>query len=344
MAQPSHHPAAGELTSSFLLAQQLEQTTGQLGALSPASAAGEPRGMLDVCPEALKHVCSALYGMADAIETGRTDVVARHHQELSALRTGLRDGLRELGEAKQRTEAQVGQHIEELQALGELPPDPALVAQVRGVTAAMQDATSRLGGCLNALAQRVESATQRIAALEAQLSPPVKPSFRDPDTRLYTRAAFDERLCFAVATGPFRGPWCLLLADIDLLAEIGEGLGRIVADALVFKVSRILEERTREECRHACLARYDGGSFAAIVPGDLGQARSLAQAFCEGVAAARWEYRGQERQEVLETTLSIGLVPYRQGCQPDALIERAERALRQAKEQGGNRMVAAADG
>lgn len=69
---------------------------------------------------------------------------------------------------------------------------------------------------------------------------------------------------------------------------------------------------------------------------DSGQALLVAQRILEGVAATTFHIR----EETVSVTVSIGVTTYQTEDESlDALLERADEALYQAKRQGRNRAI-----
>ncbi|MFP4058526.1 MAG: GGDEF domain-containing protein [Candidatus Brocadiia bacterium] len=338
---PSPPPPQTAIAGPLELAQQLEELESKLAQTLRQASEPAVRELLETCPQGIESTCSALRDFAETFEANRADALLKKEQELDFLVSGIGEGLRDLGEANQRVAKKVGGQVEELDAIGDLPPSQDVVAHLRGITVRMQEATQEMQEYLDSMAEQVRTASQRIADLQAGPQGPKKPDLYDSETRLYSRAALVERLRTALVAGAARGPWSLLVADIDHLGDINERFGRLVGDALLFKIARIIEERLQKKCPTAFLARYDGGQFGAIVAGKPDHAADVAEHLRKGVAAARWQYRGKEEEAVLETTISVGLAPYRRGDTSDSLMQRAEKVLRQAKDQGRDRVATA---
>ncbi len=113
-----------------------------------------------------------------------------------------------------------------------------------------------------------------------------------------------------------------------------------MGDALLFKVARIIERRVRDMAPDALVTRYDGGKFAIFSTLDLEQAAKLAEHVRKGVATSKWQYRGEPKQAVLATTVRVGVTAYQRGDTAQTIISRLEAATAEAKERGGNCVVA----
>ena len=233
-----------------------------------------------------------------------------------------------------------------------------VVAEVIADTGTMR---SQIGG----LQQRLADSRREIERLRNEVRRAREESLRDSLTGLSNRRAFDQALadCLAAAPTPAagarhaqaaidaaraaaasrpaspadaRGAW-LLLADIDHFGRINEAHGRDFGDQVLKAVAEAL--RTLVPAG-ATLARVDGEAFGLLAPGlDAAAALVLADRVRARIGSAR--IRRPDQDEAERVTLSVGLARARDGEAPQALLDRAGVALRQAKDAGRDRVVSA---
>jgi len=242
-----------------------------------------------------------------------------------------------------------------------------VVAEVIADTGTMR---SQIGG----LQQRLADSRREIERLRDEVRRAREDALRDSLTGLSNRRAFDQALAGLLAapasaspaagardarsaidaaklppagrppadgsappsTGDGRGPW-LLVADIDRFGRVNEAHGREFGDQVIKAVAEAL--RTLVPAG-ATLARVDGEAFGLLVPGlDAAAALLLADRVRAHIGSARIRQPGREDTE--RVTLSVGLARARGGEAPQALLERAGAALRQAKAAGRDRVVSA---
>ncbi|MCW3147697.1 diguanylate cyclase [Stutzerimonas stutzeri] len=152
----------------------------------------------------------------------------------------------------------------------------------------------------------------------------------DALTGLYNRRG-GEGLLERAYIGAREGgaPFCLILADIDHFKAINDNWGHPAGDRVLERVGRLLRACVRSTDG---VVRWGGEEFMIILP------------HCELRAAAEQAERIRERIErtslpdVGRITLSLGVAQFVAGEAVSTVIERADRALYQAKGQGRNRV------
>jgi diguanylate cyclase len=235
-----------------------------------------------------------------------------------------------------------------------------VVAEVIADTGTMR---SQIGG----LQQRLADSRREVDRLRDEVRRARDDALRDSLTGLSNRRAFDQALaaCLRAEATPTpsasaraasaaieaakasppappadavqsseRGPW-LLMSDIDHFRRINDAYGRDFGDQVLRAVAETL--RTLVPAG-ATLARVGGEAFALLVPDlDAAGALVLAERVRAHIGSAR--IRRPDQDEAERVTLSLGLAGGRTGEAPQALLERAGAALRQAKDGGRDRVV-----
>lgn len=156
---------------------------------------------------------------------------------------------------------------------------------------------------------------------------------RDALTGTLNRRAVDDRLREALDR-PQHEPLSVLFADLDLFKRLNDSQGHAAGDAALV---RIADELRREMRSRDVLGRYGGEEFVVLLPGlGLDAARQVAERLRGRVQALgdAGAFGG------LALTLSIGVVEAGADEGSDQLLQRADRAMYQAKSDGRNRTVA----
>lgn len=184
-------------------------------------------------------------------------------------------------------------------------------------------------------AQISEMAT-RLEGLRDELDNVRKQAAIDPVTKIYNRSAFDEQIEREIDLATLFGRrGCLLMIDIDHFKWVNDNHGHQCGDEVLRKVADTLARCFMR--RDDFVARYGGEEFAIVLRDiTLPVATDVAG---RGMAAIRYleiPYEGLE--EPIRVTVSIGIARLRSGENSSSWIERADRALYQAKNAGRDRI------
>jgi diguanylate cyclase (GGDEF)-like protein len=130
----------------------------------------------------------------------------------------------------------------------------------------------------------------------------------------------------------------VLLIDLDHFKRVNDGFGHAVGDAVLVDFAGVLQREVRREC---LCARYGGEEFLVL----LGEATSTALAGLAErlVVDARARRVALEGLAPIRYTISIGVALAGPGEPVESVIQRADRALYEAKDNGRDRWVMAAE-
>jgi len=160
---------------------------------------------------------------------------------------------------------------------------------------------------------------------------------RDCLTRIHNRRAFDERLMEELRRHQrYRHPMTLLMLDIDHFKRVNDRFGHLVGDQVLREVGRLLSEAIRGT---DFTARFGGEEFAIILPQTTEeQSRVLAERLRAQIAETVFSHDGQS----FSITVSIGVSAVQPGAltRRNELLEKADKALYQAKNLGRNQVCA----
>jgi diguanylate cyclase (GGDEF)-like protein len=126
-------------------------------------------------------------------------------------------------------------------------------------------------------------------------------------------------------------PLALIAADIDRFREYNDAFGHPAGDQALREIARCFREEARRSLD--VVARCGGEEFAVLLPEtDAAGALLIAQRIRRRIAA--------DARFLRPVTVSFGVAGTgEEGADPQALIDRADRALCQAKNQGRDRCV-----
>lgn len=125
--------------------------------------------------------------------------------------------------------------------------------------------------------------------------------------------------------------------DLDDFRQVNDRFGRAIGDDALKNFSRQAEQATREV---DCVARISGEEFVLVLSGTRGtDAVIAAQRLVDGLRdmhVSRIEPR-------FRITASMGIAEYRSGESIQQLLDRADRAMYDAKRSGRNRIIVAGE-
>jgi two-component system cell cycle response regulator len=160
-------------------------------------------------------------------------------------------------------------------------------------------------------------------------------SRRDGLTGLLNRRVFDESLAQElVRARRYDFPLCLAMVDIDHFKRVNDACGHPAGDEVLRQVARRLESGTRQSDQ---VFRYGGEEFAVLFAHTpLQEAAEVCARLLVRLRATPIDASGS----AFSITASIGLAcAGGEADASDALVERADQALYQAKADGRNRVV-----
>jgi diguanylate cyclase (GGDEF)-like protein len=135
----------------------------------------------------------------------------------------------------------------------------------------------------------------------------------------------------------FRPPVALVMLDIDDFKRVNDTYGHQRGDEVLYSVARAVEAAARQGDH---VARYGGEELAVVLPhAELGQAHRVAERIRERIA--RVEITLPDGRSI-RPTASLGVATLSGHADKQELIAAADAALYQAKRNGKNRTICAA--
>lgn len=157
-------------------------------------------------------------------------------------------------------------------------------------------------------------------------------------TGLLNRKTFDSRISSVMMklNGPHhrksdtaQDSYCLAILDIDHFKRINDNFGHLYGDEVLLLMSTMMQESFRED---DALFRFGGEEFVVLLRDDnLQNARQVLERF-------RKKVEEREFPQIGRVTFSAGITLIRPNELPPQLIDRADRALYYAKDNGRNQI------
>ncbi len=186
---------------------------------------------------------------------------------------------------------------------------------------------------VKALANQVNELKLEAEELRNKVKREKEQALRDPLTGLYNRQAYNDKLVDLISVnGNTNKNLCLLIWDIDHFKKFNDQYGHVVGDRVLKAVAEKLSQALKDDY---FLARYGGEEFAMLLPGlAIEDSEEFADQVRSEVSGITFLVKGKQ----IKITISCGITSLQDGDNAQAMFERADKALYEAKEEGRNRV------
>jgi len=150
-------------------------------------------------------------------------------------------------------------------------------------------------------------------------------------TKIYNRVKLEEVFDYEMSrSNRGESTFSVMILDIDKFKNVNDEYGHLVGDKVLIEFAQILKEQIRTS---DTLGRWGGEEFMIICPGTHEtDAIKLAEKLRQIIDQYEFTTVGNK-------TASFGISFFKEGDTDDALVERADKALYQAKNNGRNQVV-----
>jgi diguanylate cyclase (GGDEF)-like protein len=157
----------------------------------------------------------------------------------------------------------------------------------------------------------------------------------DPLTQLMNRRGITMNILEAMAQAArYNVPLSIAMVDVDGFQRVNDEFGHPAGDKVLAEVAGSMAEALRMPDK---IGRFDGEEFLAVLPHTpLASARKIGERL-RAVAAGTKPSVGGKR---IALTVSVGVTLYAKGDDLEQLLSRSQAAVREAKRDDGNRVVA----
>ncbi|MBV7300055.1 sensor domain-containing diguanylate cyclase [Enterovibrio paralichthyis] len=251
-------------------------------------------------------------------------------QSLASQRGALTDELAASVDAMQM-------HLQQDTSIETLRPN---LSQVSVNLAAIVARNKELEAREQQLLEQLQHADQKLEALYQQtmdyrrrLGDQERKLLLDPLTKVYNRAALDDRLEHEFRCWHrYNTPFCLAMIDIDHFKNVNDQYGHLVGDKVLKVVARTIHQCLRDT---DFIARFGGEEFVVLLPDANEETRhAILDNIRETVAKLPFKFKDDR----LTVTVSVGASVFRGTDTPVDVLERADTALYNAKHNGRNKL------
>ena len=211
------------------------------------------------------------------------------------------------------------------------------VRDIRKVVRTLLSDTQNMSESNRHVAGALKDRAAEIDMLRAELDRVRQEAIHDPLTGLSNRRAFDERLADSLdETLKELKSICLLMIDVDHFKNINDKHGHQIGDKILQYIASVLKKNFKGK---DLVARFGGDEFAVIVENaPSAGVHNVAETVRKLVDESNLK-RTDTGEPLGDVTVSIGYECARSGDTPDKLLDRADKALYQAKQKGRNRVL-----
>lgn len=225
------------------------------------------------------------------------------------------------------------ERIEETDDIGRLSQ---IVQDLLTDTREMQSDIGRTHDDLQAAQRRAEEYETKVRDLESQLEHVSGLVCEDPLTSALNRRGLDEAFQKESARCQRGGkPLSVAVLDVDNFKQLNDRLGHQAGDYALMHLVDVVRDAIRPT---DVLGRYGGEEFVILLPDTGVDAAEAATVRVQRALTRRFFLHNNERQLI---TFSAGVAEFVEGESWDMVLDRADRALYEAKRQGKNRVVLA---
>jgi diguanylate cyclase len=300
-------------------------------------------GALETCIEDCRRVVSgaadleAIQTAIDACSDACSKALARmdrqrvdQKKEIASLLDMVQEALAIVSGDGQKFNHHLGHTMDRFEALARIDDVRQLKAElVREVGALREIAAERQ----KVFEGTLKNFNHRVQLLERQLTMTREEATLDPLTRITNRGGFDRACRQWLTTDSVQ--FVLAMVDVDNFKRINDLHGHGLGDRALTVVAQTLKNSVRDG--RDVVARIGGDEFAMLISDlPLAQAEGRLRMLSSSLASANLE---TSSGSPLTLTLSCGLAEHSAGDTVESLMERADRALYEAKHLGKNRVV-----
>jgi len=168
-------------------------------------------------------------------------------------------------------------------------------------------------------------------------------SLTDGLTGIANRRALDKRLMSELQSGKrYRWPVSVLILDVDCFKSFNDHYGHLAGDDSLKAVAKALKSCQQRETDF--VARFGGEEFVIILPDtSLKGAKRVAELILKSIVSLKITHEWNTASRYLTLSIGIATFNFEKPVSDIELLERADKALFQAKQQGKNRFICYGD-
>ncbi len=210
------------------------------------------------------------------------------------------------------------------------------IEDIKSVLSQVVAETKLLAETSHDLRFKLDDANKEMEEMRKELIQVREVAITDSLTGLLNRRAFDNILHDLVNQTSSTNTFSLVILDLDYFKKVNDTFGHLVGDKVLRYIAGIMKQQIAE---NHFAARYGGEEMAVIMPDtELEKALEIAESIRKAVEKNRLK-RKDDGESIGKITLSAGIACFEPQDTVEMVIERADTALYEAKDNGRNQVV-----
>jgi diguanylate cyclase len=260
-------------------------------------------------------------------------IAAERHKQFQGMRNDLQSLLHALMQTMSETNRNSLEYQQELEANIHKLGMELDQATLQSIAADMVVSATAANSQNRKLQEHLTTAQQETEQLRAELEAQRREAMIDPLTGLFNRRAMDHHMEYLWEEDQ---DLSVLVMDIDHFKHINDSYGHAIGDIVIRNVADVVRKCIRGE---DIAVRFGGEEFLVLLPNtQLEGAITVAEAIRRRIEALRL-VRKNDNFALAPFTISLGVAKRRGNDDRDSLVERADKALYQAKSSGRNQVM-----
>jgi diguanylate cyclase len=195
--------------------------------------------------------------------------------------------------------------------------------------------TGKLRGSMQVLETQLKTSKQEVEKLNIEIESARVEALTDPLTSLLNRRGFEikSRPTFADSISTNKG-FCMLMLDIDHFKKVNDTYGHLFGDKVICTIANILKSKVKGQ---DAIGRMGGEEFAVLLPEtNINGAFSVAEHIRQAIENGKIRRQNSDEQ-IGGISISIGIASHTKGSTLEELLDQADKALYDSKQNGRNR-------
>ncbi len=258
--------------------------------------------------------------------------IAQDEKALDFIRQELHKIITHIQNHYQDSQGDLGEYLTSLNSIAQILTEATEPGQLMSEVRNVIDRTRATEENQRSLDTQLSSMMEEVESLRKQLDQVREESLSDALTGLANRLAADQTL--EKLTAQEQPTFSVAIGDIDHFKQFNDSYGHLVGDKVLRYVGQTIKSCIKGK---DLAARYGGEEFLLVLP-DTGLEGAAIVAEQARDEVSKKKLTGNKHESYGKVTLSLGVAEFRPNESVQDMLNRADQALYQAKNNGRNRV------